>query len=102
MYLLPFDGDESNDQEILSTMNCTKICCHALMKLLRLKKDGWFSLSRLAKTTGMAKTHGNKGKSNRGFKPNSQSLKDVHKAFDELIDLGEVQATRTVVNITGE
>ena len=103
--LLPFDTDDGDDdisQDVIDQMNRSRVCIDAMMELLRLGQRRWITITKTAKTSGVAKKHGNTGKKNRSYKDDSEVMQSVRSSFEELEGLGETRATRTVETMTSE
>ncbi len=73
------------------------------MALLQLGRYAWQTIVNEEKTTGVAKPHGNIRTKNPALSEDSELMKHFRKYMEELIDMGEVRATRSVeILVAGE
>ena len=108
LFHLPFDATDLPSGDIhynvlLKTCHTAKVCTSSLMALLQLGRHAWQTIVNEAKTTGVAKPHGNIGNKNPALSEDSELMKFFCKYMEELKDMGEVRATRSVeILVAGE
>mmetsp|Transcript_30326 Transcript_30326/g.63364 ORF Transcript_30326/g.63364 Transcript_30326/m.63364 type:complete len:379 (-) Transcript_30326:274-1410(-) len=95
-YFLPYDATNLLATGVdPSPLYDAKVCSDALHALMRVGTTRKSAILRSYNTTGVAKSHGNKGKST-AIKEDDPRMGPIREHFNELLKLGEDRPTRLI------
>ena len=99
LFYMPYDGSVAYDAgEDISVLRTATVCTSSLYIVMDMSRGRMEPIMKAYNTTGIIKAHGNKGKS-KAMKDDDPRLGPLLEHYEELLELGEVRATRLISSL---
>ena len=98
-YYIPYDGSVAYDAgEDISVLRTATLCTSSLYIVMDMSLGRMKPIMKAYNTTGVVKAHGNTGKST-AMKDDDPRMAPLIEHYDELLELGEVRATKLISSL---
>ena len=98
-YYIPYDGSVAYDAgEDISVLRTATLCTSSMYIVMDMSLGRMKPIMKAYNTTGVVKAHGNTGKSTE-MKDDDPRMAPLIEHYDELLELGEVRATKLITSL---